>query len=96
MKHVLLVSAIAMMSLNAHAATSACKKLALKAVDVDITSKVDDDCYSQYVQEAKNNPNLLFIGIGCNHVGSFQYAVNTAPKGRSCRILAIQSKEASR
>lgn len=38
MKHVLLVSAIAMMSLNAHAATSACKKLALKAVDVDITS----------------------------------------------------------
>lgn len=88
----LLALSICLFATNAFAATAVCKKAASdKAMEL-IEKKVSDDCFQRYLQQSKTDPNTVYVGISCDHVGKYQYKIVTKDLGSSCEIVSARSK----
>ena len=87
---IILLSAV--LGSNVFAASAKCKKMASDRAYSDMAKQVSDDCFQQYVQEARDDKNTFYIGFACDHVGNFQYKFVTRSQGDSCRIVSVQSK----
>lgn len=92
----IVLSACLFLSASAFAGTPSCEKLAVNAALSNIVKKVADDCFVRFVQPNRANPDVVTVGVACDHAGSFLYQLITEPNGDRCRISRMRSKAIDR
>ncbi len=80
------------LSTTAAFADGSCKKIVGDRALKLALKRVSDDCSVRFVQESKQDNNLMYAGVSCDHTGSLLYSIMTLPQGDSCRIISVKSK----
>jgi hypothetical protein len=73
------------------AATKTCYKAAKDAIDAKL-EKNGDDCAVSFTQPGKDDADILYFGVSCDHTGNYIYRVPTVPSGHQCGLGRITSK----